>query len=60
MKLKQVSLPVGVMLLAIAILIDKYLPQSNLLDFIQGLCTGLSIVLNCYYIFSLARQKQVS
>ncbi len=50
MKLKKVlTMPVGAILLAIAILMEKFLPGSNLLNFIEGFLIGLSIVLNIYY-----------
>jgi hypothetical protein len=50
-------MPIGIILLALAILIDKFLPQTNLLDFTGGLFTGLSIVLNGYYIFTISKKS---
>jgi hypothetical protein len=51
LKSKQLlAMPIGVILLAIAILMGRYLPSNNILDFIEGLFIGLSIVLNIYYV----------
>ena len=51
MKLKYLlSLPVGMVLLAIAFLMDKFLPGNTYLDFIEGFLIGLSVVLNIYFI----------
>jgi len=58
MKLEKVlALPIGMICLAIAILMGKFLPVTNLFDFIEGLLTGLSIVLNIYYIFVIAKNR---
>jgi len=58
MKLEKVlALPIGMICLAIAILMGKFLPVTNLFDFIEGLLTGLSIVLNIYYIFVIVKNK---
>ncbi len=57
MKQSQIlTLPIGMILLAIAILIEKYSPQSNCLDFIIGLLLGLSVLLNIAYIYFLIRK----
>jgi len=45
MKNKQ---SLGIILFAIALLINRFLPANNLLDFIAGFLTGLSIVFNFY------------
>jgi len=56
MKIKQVlALPIGMIFLGIAILMDKFLPANRLYDFMVGLFTGLSLVLNIYYIFAIAK-----
>jgi len=58
MKIQQVlALPIGMIFLAIAILMEKFLPVNNLFDFIEGLFTGLSIALNIYYIFVITKNK---
>ena len=58
MKIQQVlALPIGMIFLAIAILMEKFLSTNNFLDFIEGFFTGLSIVLNIYYIFVIAKNK---
>jgi len=58
MKIKQVlALPVGMIFLAIAIMMEKFLPANHLYDFIEGLFTGLSIVLNIYFIFVITKNK---
>ena len=53
---KGLVLPVGMICLAIAILMQKFLPANNHLDFIEGLFMGLSIALNLYYIFAISRK----
>jgi len=59
MKLQQVlALPVGMICLAVAILMEKYFAGNNYLDFIEGLLTGLSVVLNIYYIFAVYRKNK--
>jgi len=60
MKIKQVlALPIGMIFLAIAILMEKFLPSNHLFDFMVGLFTGLSLVLNIYYIFAIAKNEKV-
>jgi Ca2+/Na+ antiporter len=50
MKIEEVlARPIGMVFLAIAILIEKFLPANNVLDFIEGLLMGLSVILNIYY-----------
>jgi len=59
MKLKKaLTMPVGALLLAIAIMLEKFLPGSNLLDFIEGFLIGLSIVLNLYYVIVVSRKNK--
>jgi hypothetical protein len=59
MKLKYLlSLPVGMVMLGIALLMEKFLPSNNFLDFIVGLLIGLSLVLNIYYIGSVIRHSR--
>ena len=59
MKLKYIlTLPVGMVLLAIAILMEKFLPSNNILDFLVGLLIGLSLVLNIYYIVAMIRKTK--
>ena len=61
--MKNISLsafPFGMVLLAIAILMDRYLPENNLVDFIDGLLLGLSLVLNIGYVFNCSRKTLCS
>jgi len=47
MKCNQLStLPFGVLLFAIALLIERFLPENNVFDFIAGFLIGFSIVIN--------------
>ena len=55
--LQILSLPIGLILLAIAIVIQQYVPSSASIDFIVGLLFGLAIVLNIYYIYSKAKRS---
>jgi hypothetical protein len=57
MKYKQYSeLPIGVLLLAIALLIERFLPENNVFDFTVGLLIGLSIVLNLKYAYKRSKK----
>jgi len=57
MKIKQLSaFPIGVVLLAITILMDRYLPVNNVVDFIQGMLLGLSLVLLFKYYYKRSRK----
>jgi len=59
MKLKYIlTLPLGMVLLAIAILMGKFLPAGNYLDFIEGFLIGVSVVLNLYYIVAIIRHTK--
>ncbi len=59
MKIKEaLALPIGMIFLSIAILMGKFLPANNLFDFIEGLFSGLSIALNIYYIFVIAKKQK--
>jgi hypothetical protein len=59
MKLKQaLAMPIGMILLAIAIIMGKFLPHNNIFDFVVGILTGLSIVLNLYYIFIISQKSK--
>jgi len=61
MKIKQLSpIPIGIVILAIAILMQRYLPGNDLVDFIQGLLIGLSIALNLRYVFIHSRKTLCS
>ena len=56
-KAQLLTLPIGLILLAAAILMEKFLPATDSLDFIVGFLMGLSIVLNIYYIIALVSHK---
>jgi len=59
MKLKQaLAMPIGILLLSVAILMGKFLPHNNIFDFIVGILTGLSIVLNIYYIVAISQKSK--
>jgi hypothetical protein len=55
---KLLALPIGMILLGIGILMEKFLPGNNVLDFIEGFLIGLSMVLNIYYIFVIALKRK--
>lgn len=57
MKFRQLSgWPLGAGLFAIALLMNRFLPSTDLFDFIEGFLTGLSIVLNLQYAFRRSRK----
>lgn len=39
-------IPLGVICLAVALVIDHFLPEDNILSFLMGILIGLSITLN--------------
>ena len=54
------AMPIGMILLAIAIILNRFLPENNVNDFLIGFLFGLSIALNIYYIFiSVKRNKSI-
>ena len=55
---RQYLYPVGLVLLASAILMNRFLPEHPFLDFLEGLFLGLSLVLNIGYLIQ-RRKKQV-
>ena len=57
MKIRQLSgWPLGAGLFALAILMNRLLPSSDLFDFIEGFLIGLSIILNLKYAFKRSRK----
>jgi len=53
----KLALNIGVLSLAIALVIERFLPSNNGLDFIAGFLFGISIVLNMSYIGKLRNAK---
>ena len=58
--LQSVSLPVGMISLAIGIILNRYFPDNNATDFSIGFLFGLSIVLNIYYIYNVSKNLRKS
>jgi hypothetical protein len=56
--IKALSMPIGLILLSIAIVMDKFMNQNDTLDFLIGFLYGLSIVLNIYYIIAVVRKAK--
>lgn len=54
---KILAIPVGIIMLALAIILEKFVPQSGILDFFIGMLLGMSIVFNIYYIYIKARRS---
>lgn len=54
------TLPLGMILLAIAIILGKFAPSGNFIDFIQGLLLGMSVVLNLYCIVAIIHHTKMS
>ncbi len=54
---KILAIPVGIIMLALAIILEKFVPQSGILDFFIGMLVGMSIVFNIYYIYIKARRS---
>jgi len=53
----KLALPVGLLSLAIALIIERFLPSSDGLNFIAGFLFGISIVFNLSGISKLRRAK---
>jgi hypothetical protein len=53
----KLAMPVGLLFLAVALIIEKFLPSNNGLDFIAGFLFGISIVFNLSYIVKLRKAK---
>lgn len=59
MKMKKIlSMPVGAILLAIALIIERFVPTSNISSFFIGMFIGLSLVLNIYYLIIVSKEKK--
>lgn len=57
---QPIAMPVGMVCLVIAIILSRYVAATKLVDFITGFLYGISIVLNLYYIYTVARNKRKS
>ncbi|HAH25478.1 MAG TPA: hypothetical protein DCL77_17270 [Prolixibacteraceae bacterium] len=53
-------LPIGIVFLGISILMERFLPPTDLFDFLEGLLIGLSIALNLRYVFIRSRKTLCS
>lgn len=50
------TLPLGLILLAIALILQRFFPENDEFDFIAGFLIGLSIVLNLTYIYKRSKR----
>ena len=57
---KDLMLPIGMISLALALLIDRFLPHDTLFDFIVGVLVGMSIVLNMAGIHYISKYIKTS
>jgi hypothetical protein len=61
MKQKQLlTLPIGLILLAVGIMIERFFPEKDGSDFIAGFLIGMSIVLNLTYIYKRSKRLLIS
>ncbi len=59
MRLRYIlTLPLGMLLLAVAILMVKFVPANNFTDFVEGLLLGMSVVLNLYCIIGIIHHSR--
>lgn len=56
--LQILSLPIGMISLALGIILNRFLPENELTDFCMGFLLGLSIVLNIYYMIKVAKKNK--
>lgn len=52
------ALPIGITALAAAILMERFLPSNQGLNFLEGFLFGISIVFNMSYVFRLRNQQK--
>lgn len=52
------ALPIGVFALVAAILMERFLPSNQGLNFLEGFLFGLSMVFNLSYISQLRNQQK--
>lgn len=52
------ALPIGITALAAAILMERFLPSNQGLNFLEGFLFGLSMVFNLSYISQLRNQQK--
>lgn len=53
----KLALPIGLLALVSAILMGRYLPPNEGLNFVEGFLFGVSLVFNMGYILGLRRQQ---
>jgi hypothetical protein len=53
----KLAMPLGLLSLAIALIIERFLPSNQGLDFLAGFLFGISIVFNMSYISKLRKAK---
>jgi len=56
---RLLAAPFGGIMLVVAIIMNKYCPETSFFDFITGFLFGLSLVLNMVYIFLLTSKKRI-
>jgi len=56
--MQKLALPIGIVMLAIALIMEKFLPSTPFFDFTEGFLMGLSIVLNVYYLVAVSRRMR--
>ena len=57
-KQNLLAMPIGIILMAIAIIMIKFLLSNNIYDFIEGVLIGLSIVLNLFYMYFISKKSK--
>lgn len=56
-KNKEVMLTIGMFSLTIAILLDRFAGAGTIIDFLCGLFTGLSVVMNLGYLIKYRAER---
>jgi hypothetical protein len=51
-------MPIGVLALAAALLIERFLPSNDGFDFISGFLIGISLVFNISYLASFRKNRK--
>ncbi len=52
------TMPIGIILMALALIMIKFFPGNNINDFIEGFLIGLSIVLNIFYMYLMSKKAR--
>jgi hypothetical protein len=56
---KEILLSLGMFSLTISIILGNFLPERPLITFLEGIFTGLSLVMNISYLIKNRKEKNI-